>query len=124
MSNSNVVSWFEIPVTDVGRAVHFYNAVFGVQLQESDFGPCRLAVFPSQPPAISGCLAKGEGYTPNSHGTIVYLNGGEDLSRPLGRVEAAGGTILTPKTPIGPEMGYFAHFQDTEGNRVGLFSKD
>ena len=29
---------------------------------------------------------------------------------------------ITPKTALPPGMGFFAHFVDSEGNRVGLHS--
>mgnify|MGYP000491076429 CR=1 FL=1 len=32
---------------------------------------------------------------------------------------AAGGTVVTPKTSLGP-IGFIAVLDDTEGNRVGL----
>ena len=51
----------------------------------------------------------------------VYLNGGDDLNIPLGRVEAAGGKIIMPKTDI-QENGFIAQFIDTEGNRVAFHS--
>lgn len=54
-------------------------------------------------------------------GSLVYLNGGDDLGFPLSKVEAAGGRILLPKTAIGAN-GFMAHFTDTEGNKVGLHS--
>jgi len=38
------------------------------------------------------------------------------------RVEAAGGTIVSGKKQIFPEIGYFAIIVDTEGNRVYLHS--
>jgi hypothetical protein len=38
------------------------------------------------------------------------------------RIEAAGGTIILPKTEISPEYGYMAVFLDTEGNRIALHS--
>ena len=40
----------------------------------------------------------------------------------LARVERAGGSIVVPKTDIGGDFGFFAHFVDTEGNKVGLHS--
>jgi predicted enzyme related to lactoylglutathione lyase len=43
------------------------------------------------------------------------------LGTPLSRVEAAGGSVVMPKTSIG-ENGYMAIFLDTEGNRVALHS--
>jgi uncharacterized protein len=52
---------------------------------------------------------------------LVYLNGGEDLSVALLKVEKAGDKIILPKTAIGPN-GFMAHFEDTEGNKTGLHS--
>jgi uncharacterized protein len=40
----------------------------------------------------------------------------------LGHVEAAGRKTLTPEPLIAEGMGFFAHFLDIEGNRVGLHS--
>lgn len=42
----------------------------------------------------------------------------------LGRVEKAGGKVVLPKAAITPELGYFAMFTDTEGNRVALHSQE
>jgi predicted enzyme related to lactoylglutathione lyase len=53
----------------------------------------------------------------------IYLNGGDDLSVMLGRVEPAGGKVIFPKTLISEDNGFFAIFADTEGNAVGLWSK-
>jgi len=53
---------------------------------------------------------------------VVYLYVEGDLNTALNRVEPAGGKVLSPKTLIAEGMGYWAHFEDTEGNRVGLFS--
>ena len=37
-------------------------------------------------------------------------------------VQAAGGKVLMPKTPIG-QHGAIAHVLDSEGNRIGLHSQ-
>src|SRR5437868_13385390 len=37
---------------------------------------------------------------------------------------ARGGKVLVPKTQIAPEVGSFAVFLDTEGNKVALSSRD
>ena len=42
--------------------------------------------------------------------------GRDDLAVMLARVEGAGGKIAVPKTEIGNDFGFFAHFIDTEGN--------
>jgi len=52
---------------------------------------------------------------------LIYLNGGDDLSKVLSKVEKAGGKVLLPKTSIG-QNGSMAHFLDTEGNKVALHS--
>jgi predicted enzyme related to lactoylglutathione lyase len=38
-------------------------------------------------------------------------------------VVEAGATIVHPKIPV-PGVGYSAYFEDTEGNRMGLFEND
>ena len=82
----------------------------------------KCAFFPADlQNGIGGCIMEAQGYEPTDKGTIVYLNGGEDLSVALSKVEAAGGKIILPKTAIGPN-GFMAHFSDTEGNRVALHS--
>jgi uncharacterized protein len=53
---------------------------------------------------------------------MVYLNDGDDLASILARVQRAGGSIAVPTTDIGNDFGHFAHFIDTEGNKVGLHS--
>ena len=117
----NVVVWFEIPVKDLNRAVTFYSQVLGVELQTVEAGPNRMAFFPFAPGVASGALVESKDNVPNEKGTLVYLNGGDDLSLPLKRVEAAGGGILQGKTSIG-EHGFIATFKDTEGNRAALHS--
>jgi uncharacterized protein len=70
---------------------------------------------------VDGGIVQGEGFEPSTKGTIVYLNGGDDLSTALSKVENAGGKILMPKTSIGGN-DFLAHFLDTESNRAALHS--
>jgi uncharacterized protein len=46
----------------------------------------------------------------------------QDLNESLDRVTAAGGEVMLSKTALPPGKGYFAHFRDSEGNRIGLHS--
>lgn len=118
-----VFVWFELPTTDLDRAVTFYSAVLGhpMRRETSPCGQLEMAVFDPADTELKGALVKGEQFTPNATGTLVYLNAGADLAEPLARVEAAGGQVVMPKTSIGPH-GYIAAFIDSEGNRVGLHS--
>lgn len=119
----NSVNWFEIPVTDFGRAKDFYSKIYDFDMPVSEMGHITLGFFlHEQGVGVGGSICKGEGYEPSDKGALVYLNGGEDLSAVLSRVEEAGGTIAVPKTQITPEIGFFAVFVDTEGNRVAVHS--
>lgn len=118
----NSINWFEIPATDFTRAKKFYETILGAEIMEMPFPEGKYGIFPSDMQSgVGGGLVQGEGFVPSDKGTIVYLNGGEDLSISLGKVESAGGKIVLPKTSIG-ENGFMAHFIDTEGNRVAFHS--
>lgn len=119
---AHAVSWFEIPVTDFARAKIFYEKVLGVSIEPMPMGPFTMGMLSSDPNAVGGAIVQGDGCSPSQSGTLVYLNGGEDLAPMLTRVGQAGGSVVVPKTEIGNDFGFFAHFIDTEGNRVGLHS--
>lgn len=122
-ASPHVISWFEIPVANFARAKAFYESVLGVTIEPMVMGPTTMGFLSSDPNAVGGALVHGEdNCMPSKQGTIVYLNGGDDLAPMLARVEPAGGSIVVPKTEIGNNFGCFAHFVDTEGNKVGLHS--
>lgn len=113
------VVWFEIPASDLDRATRFYETILGTSLPRATMGPEEMALFPYEPPAIGGCIVKGEAFAAGS-GTVVYLNADPSLDAVLGRVEAAGGAVVVPRTALPEGMGFFARIRDTEGNTVGL----
>ena len=125
---SNMVSWFEIPVSDMDRAVAFYNEVFQIKIAVHDMGELIMGWFPfaENPEAkgASGSLVYHKGfYKPSTDGALIYFTSRTgDIKDELSRIEKAGGKILKPKTQISPEHGYMALFLDTEGNRVALHS--
>jgi predicted enzyme related to lactoylglutathione lyase len=117
----NFVSWFEIPVHNLARAVGFYNHIYGIELETLDLPDYSMAFFPSDN-GVGGALVMGPGCIPTESGTLIYLNGGDDLTGILSRVEAAGGRIILEKSLISEDAGYFALFIDTEGNKLALHS--
>ena len=119
---ANAINWFEIPAVNLKRAVKFYSEVLDAELQPLENDGLQMAFFPAQDNGVGGCVTHGNGNKPQTEGTLAYLNGGDDLSKPLARVEKAGGKVVMPKTSIGPN-GFMAHFEDSEGNKVGLHSK-
>jgi predicted enzyme related to lactoylglutathione lyase len=121
--NTNVATWFEIPVTDMQRAKNFYQTMLATTFKDEEMNAYQLAIFAGDEGVVSGMLVLGEHYQPSQTGAVVYFNGGEDLSVPLDRALQNGGSLLLPKTPIHEgDCGYFALLLDSEGNRVGLYS--
>lgn len=120
---AHALNWFEIPVTDMDRAVRFYEALSGLSLKREAFGGPgqELAVFPGDRESdVRGALFRNPAMQPADQGTLVYLNAGPTLEPWLSRVESAGGRVALPKVTLPEGMGCFAHIIDSEGNRVGL----
>ena len=121
----NAINWFEIPAKDFDRAKGFYEEVLQAEMQimQMEASGTKWAFFPfdMENGGIGGGIVEGPGYEPSQVGSLIYLNGGDDLAEPLSRVEKAGGKIVLPKTSLGPN-GFMAQFIDTEGNKVALHS--
>lgn len=117
---SNPVVYFEIPVTDMDRAVQFYSTVFNFEFRKDIIDHNEMALFPFRDEAggISGALAKGEIYKPTINGTLIYFTT-EDIDKTLKSAVENGGEMLYPKTSNG-ELGFVAEFKDSEGNRIAL----
>ena len=118
------VGWFEVPTTDMERAIKFYETVFDTKLDRNKMGDFDMAWFPwdQEGKGAGGSLVHHEQYTPSDDGTLIYFSS-EDVNTELARIEEAGGKILQDKTEISPDIGYMALFMDTEGNRVALHSR-
>ena len=125
---NNVAGWFEIPTTDMDRAVKFYETVFDFKLQREKMGDLDMAWFPFNMEAYgsAGSLVyMPDLYKPSGEGTVVYLTANSgDLSKEMGRVEAAGGKVLMEKKQISEEHGFMGLFLDSEGNRVAMHSRE
>ena len=120
---TNAISWFEIPAKNYERAKTFYNKFLAIEITDSPMPDMKYGMFPydNDNNGVGGGLVEMEGYEPATTGVTIYLNGGDDLSVPLGRVESSGGKIVMPKTDIG-ENGFMAQFIDTEGTKIALHS--
>ena len=116
------VTYFEIPVTNLERAMKFYQAVFGTDFTRETVDGNEMAFFPfsERAPGATGALAKGDTYVPSKNGSRVYFHS-DDIDATLTRVVNQGGKVLYPKTSIGAQ-GTVAEFEDSEGNRIALHS--
>ena len=118
---ANPVSYFEIPVSDMDRAVKFYEAVFALSLERTMIDGHEMALFPynEDGSGISGALAKGDSYVPSASGPRIYFSV-ENIDETLSRAVAAGGKIAYPKTYVG--SFWVTEFRDSEGNQIALSS--
>lgn len=115
---SNVVSWFEIPTTDLDRAVRFYETMLGASLKREVFGGTPHAMFLADK-AASGALIHDKKRKPSTEGSLVYLDAKKDLDGCVERAVRAGGRVVLPRTDIG-DPGFIAVVADTEGNHIAL----
>lgn len=127
---TNVLTWFEIPVVDIDRAKTFYETILDIKMVKKGDGADEGIFFPSNPNVVqatsgrvTGVLAKSTKNTPSSNGTVVYINASPTIQAVLNKVEPSGGKIVEPKAKFGP-VGFIAIILDSEGNKIGLHSED
>jgi predicted enzyme related to lactoylglutathione lyase len=116
------ISMFEIPATDISRAINFYEALLDIKIEKMDVEDMQMGVLPYEGQMVTGVIIRADGYKPSKDGVTMYLNAGENLQIMLDRVEKNGGQIVAPKTAHADESGYFALFIDSEGNKMALNS--
>jgi uncharacterized protein len=116
----NPIPYVEIPVTDMNRAVAFYEATFGFDFERETVDGYEMALFPFAEGAggATAALAKGDVYKPSKEGAIVYFRVA-DIDAALARAVKAGGGVLYAKKDIGA-LGFVAEIEDSEGNRIAL----
>lgn len=130
------VVWFEIPVTDLERAILFYTKILSIKIEKKNFLDKEHGVFNCDRETTKGVLVIKENYNPGS-GIILFFYV-VNLSESLAKVEKYGGKVLVEKTLIKQKtsgsylaissnlidgkIGYFSEFLDCEGNRICLYS--
>jgi predicted enzyme related to lactoylglutathione lyase len=120
----NLISIVEIPTVDFSRAVVFYQHILNIHIEKIDMEGVTMGLFPADENAVTVALIHGSKYKASADGTIAYLNAGNDLQIMLDKITTVGGKTVTPKTDIGSGMGFYAMFIDSEGNKLGLYSKN
>ncbi|MEQ8240758.1 MAG: VOC family protein [Cyclobacteriaceae bacterium] len=119
---NSFISLFEIPATDISRAINFYQSILDIDIEKMEMPGMEMGIFPYEGQMVTGVIMKVEGDKPGTDGVTIYLNGGDNLQTILDKIEKNGGKIIVPKTAHADESGFFALFLDTEGNKLGLNS--
>jgi len=120
---SGRVVHFEVPFDDADRARGFYREVFDWQIEPMpemgynmvSTGPINEGM-PTEPGYIGGGMLQRQ--DPVTAPVIVVAV--DDIDATLVAVEKHGGSRLGEKIPVG-DMGFAAYFNDSEGNRMGLW---
>lgn len=114
-----MITWFEIPVNNMPRAINFYEQLFDTKIHLQDLGDFKLAIIKGQ----MGCLVQHAAYKPSHEGVLIYIQTPLAINDLLAKVEALGGRILRPSALISEDFGYTGIFEDSEGNRIGLHAR-
>lgn len=114
---SNIGAYFEIPVTDMDRAINFYQSLLGIELERGSIHGYDMAFFPfeNNGAGISGALCKGDVYKPSIEGSFIYLFT-SNIDEVLSKSVELGSEILFEKTDAG--NCFVAEIKDSEGNRI------
>jgi uncharacterized protein len=119
-----IINWFQIPATNIDRAIKFYGDLLGVSFHRMEHNGEKHAFFAMdtlETGRTGGEIIQSANNKPAQDGVLIYLNALGGVDTVLGRVEKAGGKILIPKMSIG-ENGFIAVILDTEENKIGLHS--
>ena len=114
-SKRNVVH-IEIPAENSQGAGKFYEELFGWKMQhvpEFDY------TMWDDGNGGGGGFNKVSDQTPVGQ-VLVYIHS-DDIEADLKKVEALGGTVITPKTEI-PSTGWYGWFKDPTGNTLALYT--
>ncbi len=127
-TQANVITWFEIPVTNIQRAKNFYEKILDIEMTIRKDGEDESVFFPYDPNVVqatsgrvTGVLSKSKRNNPSANGSMVYINASPLIQTVLDKVENAGGKIIAAKMKI--PAGFIAVIIDSEGNRIGLHAE-
>lgn len=115
------ITWFDVPVTDLDRAIRFYSAVLGSPATKEKTGSIPIGMLPTPDGQKMGCLVSGSAAKPSLDGVMVWFDVEGRLKESVKAAAANGGKILGDIHAIG-EFGFRAEIQDSEGNRIALYS--
>lgn len=112
-------NFIEFPSIDLAATQEFYGTLFGWSFDEMDMGDGSGFAFFTAPGGLAGAFTTA--YTPTQDGPVLYINC-EGVGATLERVVEAGGAVALATMVLPLDMGYIAHFKDSSGNLLGLWS--
>jgi hypothetical protein len=123
MAGKNPIGWFEIHVTDFDNAIKFYGGIFNWEFKQSQGSKSLyLNIFTGEG-SIGGGFMKRDNPEQEGQAVLIYIEV-ENIDDTLKKAVELGGKIHTAKTLINETAGSFGLFNDTDGNLIGLWSKN
>jgi predicted enzyme related to lactoylglutathione lyase len=137
----SLIQWIQIPAKNLARAAKFYEDVFDAAFFFEELNHLPHAVFKANKngkKVLNGTLVET---TKNiGWGAVLFFEATGNFEMIMQLIEENGGKITTPKTLItrkdseneytipntyiDNKPGYYAHFEDSEGNKMGLYGSN
>ena len=135
--------WVQIPADNLQRAASFYTKVFGFEFFFETLNNIPHAIFKKDSYGnrpVNGALVEMQNRSTESNGTVLFFDATGRFEFITQSIEENGGKILKAKTLITKKIeatssiipdtyiddkpGYFVHFLDSEGNKMGLYGSN
>jgi len=114
------VMHFEIPAEDPNATMEFYRNVFGWKFQKwGDQQYWMTSTGQEGEPGIEGAIKPKDNPAEGVVNTISVAS----VDEVMGKIEANGGKLLTPKMPV-PGVGWLVYFLDRDGHQFGAMQAD
>jgi uncharacterized protein len=111
------MSHLELPADDPARARKFYEGLFGWEFGEMPEYPDYLLFSFGEIGRAGGAIGRRDESAPHQLRLYIAVDSIDPL---LPKVTELGGKVVEPKTEI-QGQGWYAVFDDTEGNQLGLY---
>ncbi len=112
------ITHFEISADDPEGLTKFYEETFGWKFEKWDGPMPYWMIRTGEGAGIDGGLSQRQPETMDINTMDV-----DDLDAYVDMVQSNGGKIIMPKMAI-PGIGWWAIFEDTEGNKLGMMQED
>ncbi len=134
------IQWIQIPAKNLIRATSFYEKIFDASFFFEELNKIPHAIFKkgeTDKKLLNGAIIEVDENSDIGLSTILFFDATGNFSTILSMIKENGGkviknkTLITrkesnrsfiiPNTYIDNKPGYYAHFLDSEGNRMGLY---
>jgi len=114
---SGKIGWVELHAKDGNKLADFYESVFGWKIQKDPNMPTYV-MFQDSSGDVAGGFSTDQ---KKANGGMYLLT--DSIDQHLPTIEKAGGKTVTKKTEISGDIGWWAQFEDPDGNVMGLFEQ-